>query len=67
MLRQRNSLNDSQQELIFSILIFQVVTLTSTTTTTALSTSRAHQEGANPVLSYINKLKLVRAMLGLAK
>ena len=48
-------------------MIFQVVTLTSTTTATALSTSRVHREGANPVLSYINKLKLVRAMLGLAK
>ena len=49
-------------------MVFQVVTLTKT----ALSTSTVVMEGSkkkpsNPVLSYINKLKLVKSLLGLTK
>ena len=49
-------------------MIFQVVTLTRT----ALSTSTVLQEASNTkqtnaVLTYINKLKLVKSLLGLAK
>ena len=50
-------------------MIFQVVTLTRT----ALSTSTLQLGGSttsrqsNAVLSYINKLKLVKSLLGLTK
>ena len=52
--------------------MFQVVTLTTTalSTNTVLegpTTTTTTTKQTNPVLSYINKLKLVKSLLGLTK
>ena len=51
--------------------MFQVVTLTTTalSTNTVLEgpTTTTTTKQTNPVLSYINKLKLVKSLLGLTK